>query len=81
MTGLGPFQDDMRRSKTHPPRISVNLPICANPLCDRHAGITSGRYCCTGCRTAHEYRYEIHEAGLLGHSTTCNALADEPEEP
>lgn len=44
---------------------------CDNPECDR---LVKKEYamCCTGCRTAHEDGYEVHESGFLGHTGLCD---------
>lgn len=47
------------------------LKPCDNPLCDRKT--TKGvLYCCGACGSARTGGYEIHEAGPLGHSPSCN---------
>lgn len=49
----------------------TELKPCDNELCDR---LTSSRaaYCCGGCAAADKGRYEIHEAGPLGHTQDCH---------
>lgn len=49
----------------------IRLVKCRNPLCMRKIHETVA-YCCFGCRRAHDKNYEIHEEGILGHSTFCN---------
>lgn len=49
---------------------------CYKPDCMRKIS-TGSRYCCGPCGTADEGGYEIHEAGPLGHTPSCNQRAAE----
>jgi hypothetical protein len=60
----------LRASVAHARHWDHQLHDCRNPLCAR---LTTALYCCPGCSSAHEGRYEIHGSGPLGHSPECDA--------
>lgn len=48
----------------------IEMKKCSNSLCDRAVKDWT-IYCCEPCAQAHEGSYEIHEDGILGHTSGC----------
>ena len=47
----------------------TDLHPCRKPDCDHL--VRAAAYCCAACARAHDYGYEIHLDGILGHSESC----------